>query len=220
MKEVKSPKKPLLYYYGIVLLVLVIFNVIVTPMITKSMVREVDYGTFMSKIEDKKIEDVQIEDNQILFTDKDDSNIVYKTGVMDDPTLTERLYDAGAKFSKEIDQQISPLASFLLTGILPLVIFIALGQYMGRKMMNQAGGKNSMAFGMGKSNAKVYVPSTEGIHFSDVAGEEEAKENLQEIVDYLHNPEKYTKVGASMPKGVLLVGPPGTGKTMLAKAVA
>ena len=220
MKEVKSPKKPLLYYYGIVLLVLVIFNVIVTPMITKSMVREVDNGTFMSKIEDKKIEDVQIEDNQILFTDKDDSNIVYKTGVMDDPTLTERLYDAGAKFSKEIDQQISPLASFLLTGILPLVIFIALGQYMGRKMMNQAGGKNSMAFGMGKSNAKVYVPSTEGIHFSDVAGEEEAKENLQEIVDYLHNPEKYTKVGASMPKGVLLVGPPGTGKTMLAKAVA
>ena len=220
MKEVKSPKKPLLYYYGIVLLVLVIFNVIVTPMITKSMVREVDYGTFMSKIEDKKIEDVQIEDNQILFTDKDDSSIVYKTGVMDDPTLTERLYDAGAKFSKEIDQQISPLASFLLTGILPLVIFIALGQYMGRKMMNQAGGKNSMAFGMGKSNAKVYVPSTEGIHFSDVAGEEEAKENLQEIVDYLHNPEKYTKVGASMPKGVLLVGPPGTGKTMLAKAVA
>ena len=207
MKEVKSPKKPLLYYYGIVLLVLVIFNV--TPMITKSMVREVDYGTFMSKIEDKKIEDVQIEDNQILFTDKDDSSIVYKTGVMDDPTLTERLYDAGAKFSKEIDQQISPLASFLLTGILPLVIFIALGQYMGRKMMNQAGGKNSMAFGMGKSNAKVYVPSTEGIHFSDVAGEEEAKENLQEIVDYLHNPEKYTKVGASMPKGVLLVGPPG-----------
>ena len=163
MKEVKSPKKPLLYYYGIVLLVLVIFNVIVTPMITKSMVREVDYGTFMSKIED----------NQILFTDKDDSSIVYKTGVMDDPTLTERLYDAGAKFSKEIDQQISPLASFLLTGILPLVIFIALGQYMGRKMMNQAGGKNSMAFRMGKSNAKVYVPSTEGIHFSDVAGDQD-----------------------------------------------
>lgn len=163
----------MLYYYGVVLLVLVIFNVIVTPMITKSMVREVDYGTFMSKIEDKKIEDVQIEDNQILFTDKDDSSIVYKTGVMDDPTLTERLYDAGAKFSKEIDQQISPLASFLLTGILPLVIFIALGQYMGRKMINQAGGKNSMAFGMGKSNAKVYVPSTDGIHFSDVAGDQD-----------------------------------------------
>lgn len=220
MKEVKSPKKPLLYYYGIVLLIIIVFNVLVTPMLTKTMVKEVDYGTFMSKIEDKKIDDVQIEDNQILFTDKDDAKTIYKTGVMDDPTLTERLYKAGAKFSKEIDQQMSPVASFLLTGVLPLVIFIALGQYMSRKMMNQMGGKNSMAFGMGKSNAKVYVPSTEGIRFSDVAGEEEAKENLQEIVDYLHNPEKYTKVGASMPKGVLLVGPPGTGKTMLAKAVA
>ena len=220
MKEVKSPKKPLLYYYGIVLLIIIVFNVLVTPMLTKTMVKEVDYGTFMSKIEDKKIDDVQIEDNQILFTDKDDVKTIYKTGVMDDPTLTERLYKAGAKFSKEIDQQMSPAASFLLTGVLPLVIFIALGQYMSRKMMNQMGGKNSMAFGMGKSNAKVYVPSTEGIRFSDVAGEEEAKENLQEIVDYLHNPEKYTKVGASMPKGVLLVGPPGTGKTMLAKAVA
>lgn len=220
MKEVKSPKKPLLYYYGIVLLIIIVFNVLVTPMLTKTMVKEVDYGTFMSKIEDKKIDDVQIEDNQILFTDKDDAKTIYKTGVMDDPTLTERLYKAGAKFSKEIDQQMSPIAGFLLTGVLPLVIFIALGQYMSRKMMNQMGGKNSMAFGMGKSNAKVYVQSTEGIRFSDVAGEEEAKENLQEIVDYLHNPEKYTKVGASMPKGVLLVGPPGTGKTMLAKAVA
>ena len=220
MKEVKSPKKPLFYYYGIVLLIIIVFNVLVAPMLTTTMVKEVDYGTFMSKIEDKKIDDVQIEDNQILFTDKDDANTVYKTGVMEDPTLTERLYKAGAKFSKEIDQQMSPVASFLLTGVLPLVIFIALGQYMSRKMMNQMGGKNSMAFGMGKSNAKVYVQSTEGIRFSDVAGEEEAKENLQEIVDYLHNPEKYTKVGASMPKGVLLVGPPGTGKTMLAKAVA
>ena len=220
MKEVKSPKKPLFYYYGIVLLIIIVFNVLVTPMLTKTMVKEVDYGTFMSKIEDKKIDDVQIEDNQILFTDKDDKNTIYKTGVMEDPTLTERLYKAGAKFSKEIDQQLSPVASFLLTGVLPLIIFIALGQYLSRKMMNQMGGKNSMAFGMGKSNAKVYVPSTEGIRFSDVAGEEEAKENLQEIVDYLHNPEKYTKVGASMPKGVLLVGPPGTGKTMLAKAVA
>ena len=220
MKEVKSPKKPLFYYYGIVLLIIIVFNVLVTPMLTKTMVKEVDYGTFMSKIEDKKIDDVQIEDNQILFTDKDDANTVYKTGVMEDPTLTERLYKAGAKFSKEIDQQMSPVASFLLTGVLPLVIFIALGQYMSRKIMSQMGGKNSMAFGMGKSNAKVYVQSTEGIRFSDVAGEEEAKENLQEIVDYLHNPEKYTKVGASMPKGVLLVGPPGTGKTMLAKAVA
>ena len=220
MKEVKSPKKPLFYYYGIVLLIIIVFNVLVTPMLTKTMVKEVDYGTFMSKIEDKKIDDVQIEDNQILFTDRDDANTVYKTGVMEDPTLTERLYKAGAKFSKEIDQQMSPVASFLLTGVLPLVIFIALGQYMSRKIMSQMGGKNSMAFGMGKSNAKVYVQSTEGIRFSDVAGEEEAKENLQEIVDYLHNPEKYTKVGASMPKGVLLVGPPGTGKTLLAKAVA
>ena len=220
MKEVKSPKKPLFYYYGIVLLIIIVFNVLVAPMLTTTMVKEVDYGTFMSKIEDKKIDDVQIEDNQILFTDRDDANTVYKTGVMEDPTLTERLYKAGAKFSKEIDQQMSPVASFLLTGVLPLVIFIALGQYMSRKIMSQMGGKNSMAFGMGKSNAKVYVQSTEGIRFSDVAGEEEAKENLQEIVDYLHNPEKYTKVGASMPKGVLLVGPPGTGKTMLAKAVA
>lgn len=160
MKEVKSPKKPLLYYYGIVLLIIIVFNVLVTPMLTKTMVKEVDYGTFMSKIEDKKIDDVQIEDNQILFTDKDDKNTIYKTGVMEDPTLTERLYKAGAKFSKEIDQQLSPVASFLLTGVLPLIIFIALGQYLSRKMMNQMGGKNSMAFGMGKSNAKVYVPST------------------------------------------------------------
>ena len=220
MKEVKSPKKPLLYYYGIVLLILVIFNVVITPMFAKSMVREVDYGTFMTKIEQKKIEDVQIEDNQILFTDKDDSDTIYKTGVMEDPTLTERLYKAGAKFSKEIDQQLSPIASFLLTGILPLVIFIALGQYLSRKLMNQMGGKNSMAFGMGKSNAKVYVPSTEGIRFSDVAGEEEAKENLQEIVDYLHNPEKFVDLGARIPKGILMVGPPGTGKTLLAKAIS
>ena len=221
MKEVKSPKKPLLYYYGIVLLIIIVFNVLVTPMLTKTMVQRRSIMELLcrrSKI--KKIDDVQIEDNQILFTDKDDKNTIYKTGVMEDPTLTERLYKAGAKFSKEIDQQMSPVASFLLTGVLPLVLFIALGQYMSRKMMNQMGGKNSMAFGMGKSNAKVYVPSTEGIRFSDVAGEEEAKENLQEIVDYLHNPEKYTRVGASMPKGVLLVGPPGTGKTMLAKAVA
>ena len=220
MKEVKSPKKPLLYYYGIVLLIIIVFNVLVTPMLTKTMVKEVDYGTFMSKIEDKKIDDVQIEDNQILFTDKDDANTVYKTGVMEDPTLTERLYKAGAKFSKEIDQQMSPVASFLLTGVLPLVIFIALGQYMSRKMMNQMGGKNSMAFGMGKSNAKVYVQKETGITFKDVAGEDEAKESLQEVVDFLHNPQRYVKIGAKLPKGALLVGPPGTGKTLLAKAVA
>ena len=220
MKEVKSPKKPLFYYYGIVLLIIIVFNVLVTPMLTKTMVKEVDYGTFMSKIEDKKIDDVQIEDNQILFTDRDDANTVYKTGVMEDPTLTERLYKAGAKFSKEIDQQMSPVASFLLTGVLPLVIFIALGQYMSRKMMSQMGGKNSMAFGMGKSNAKVYVQKETGITFKDVAGEDEAKESLQEVVDFLHNPQRYVKIGAKLPKGALLVGPPGTGKTLLAKAVA
>ena len=220
MKEVKSPKKPLFYYYGIVLLIIIVFNVLVAPMLTKTMVKEVDYGTFMSKIEDKKIDDVQIEDNQILFTDRDDANTVYKTGVMDDPTLTERLYKAGAKFSKEIDQQMSPIAGFLLTGVLPLVIFIALGQYMSRKMMNQMGGKNSMAFGMGKSNAKVYVQKETGITFKDVAGEDEAKESLQEVVDFLHNPQRYVKIGAKLPKGALLVGPPGTGKTLLAKAVA
>ena len=174
----------------------------------------------MSMIEQKKIGNVEVEDDQIIFTDKDDAKKIYKTGAMNDPTLTQRLYDSGAKFSKDIETTTSPLVSFLLTFVLPLIIFIGLGQYMGKKLMEQAGGKNSMAFGFGKSNAKVYVPSTQGIHFSDVAGEDEAKESLSEIVDYLHNPKKYSDVGASMPKGVLLVGPPGTGKTMLAKAVA
>ena len=185
MKEVKSPKKPLIFYYGIVLLILIVFNVVLTPMLSMKQVKEVDYGTFMSSIEDKKISDVQVEDNQILFTEKDNKNTVYKTGIMDDPTLTERLFKSGATFAKEIDTQMSPVASFLLTGVLPLIIFIALGQYMGRKMMEQAGGKNSMAFGMGKSNAKVYVKSTSGIKFSDVAGEDEAKDILKEIVDFL-----------------------------------
>ena len=220
MKEVKSPKKPLIFYYGIALLVIVLFNVIVSPMLVKARVTEVDYGTFMSMIEQKKIGNVEVEDDQIIFTDKDDAKKIYKTGAMNDPTLTQRLYDSGAKFSKDIETTTSPLVSFLLTFVLPLIIFIGLGQYMGKKLMEQAGGKNSMAFGFGKSNAKVYVPSTQGIHFSDVAGEDEAKESLSEIVDYLHNPKKYSDVGASMPKGVLLVGPPGTGKTMLAKAVA
>lgn len=168
----------------------------------------------------RKIGNVEVDDDQIIFTDKDDAKKIYKTGAMNDPTLTQRLYDSGAKFSKDIETTTSPLVSFLLTFVLPLIIFIGLGQYMGKKLMEQAGGKNSMAFGFGKSNAKVYVPSTQGIHFSDVAGEDEAKESLSEIVDYLHNPKKYSDVGASMPKGVLLVGPPGTGKTMLAKAVA
>ena len=220
MKEVKSPKKPLIFYYGIALLVIVLFNVIVSPLLVKARVTEVDYGTFMSMIEQKKIGNVEVEDDQIIFTDKDDAKKIYKTGAMNDPTLTQRLYDSGAKFSKDIETTTSPLVSFLLTFVLPLIIFIGLGQYMGKKLMEQAGGKNSMAFGFGKSNAKVYVPSTQGIHFSDVAGEDEANESLSEIVDYLHNPKKYSDVGASMPKGVLLVGPPGTGKTMLAKAVA
>lgn len=220
MKEVKSPRKPLIFYYGIALLVIVLFNVIVSPLLVKARVTEVDYGTFMSMIEQKKIGNVEVDDDQIIFTDKDDAKKIYKTGAMNDPTLTQRLYDSGAKFSKDIETTTSPLVSFLLTFVLPLIIFIGLGQYMGKKLMEQAGGKNSMAFGFGKSNAKVYVPSTQGIHFSDVAGEDEAKESLSEIVDYLHNPKKYSDVGASMPKGVLLVGPPGTGKTMLAKAVA
>ena len=220
MKEVKSPKKPLIFYYGIALLVIVLFNVIVSPLLVKARVTEVDYGTFMSMKKKKKIGNVEVDDDQIIFTDKDDAKKIYKTGAMNDPTLTQRLYDSGAKFSKDIETTTSPLVSFLLTFVLPLIIFIGLGQYMGKKLMEQAGGKNSMAFGFGKSNAKVYVPSTQGIHFSDVAGEDEAKESLSEIVDYLHNPKKYSDVGASMPKGVLLVGPPGTGKTMLAKAVA
>ena len=220
MKEIKSPKKPLIFYYGIVLLLIVLFNLIISPILMERQVMQVDYGTFMKMIEEKNIGEVEVGNSEIVFTDKDNTAI-YKTGAMDDPDLTERLYNAGATFAKEIEKTTSPLVSFLVTGILPLVIFIVLGQYMSRKLMQQmGGGKNSMAFGMGKSNAKIYVQSTEGIHFSDVAGEDEAKENLAEIVDYLHNPSKYTDVGASMPKGILLVGPPGTGKTMLAKAVA
>lgn len=192
---------------------------IFTAILMEKQVVEVDYGTFMSMIDEKNIGNVQVEDSQIIFTDKDNSAI-YKTGVMDDPTLTERLFKSGAKFSKDIEKTMSPILNIFLTVILPMLIFIGIGQYMSKKLIEQAGGKNSMAFGMGKSNAKIYVQSTEGIHFDDVVGEDEAKENLAEIVDYLHNPEKYTEVGASMPKGLLLVGPPGTGKTMLAKAVA
>ena len=219
MKEVKSPKKPLIYYYGIVLLIILLFNLIITPMLARAQVAEVDYGTFMDMIDEQNIGTVQVEDNEIIFTDKN-STTVYTTGAMEDPTLTERLHDSGATFARVVEQTMSPFISFLLTFVLPLLIFIGIGQYMSKKLMEQAGGKNSMAFGMGKSSAKVYVQSTEGIHFSDVAGEDEAKESLAEIVDYLHNPQKYTEAGASMPKGVLLVGPPGTGKTMLAKAVA
>ena len=219
MKEVKSPKKPLIFYYGIVLVILLVFNMFIYPLLMKTQVREVDYGTFMKMINEKNIGEVEVDDSEIIFTDKD-KNTYYKTGAMDDPGLTERLYDAGAVFSKNVDETISPIWHFLLTFLLPIIIFIGLGQYFSKKLIEQAGGKNALSFGMGKSNAKVYVQSTNGIRFSDVAGEDEAKENLAEIVDYLHNPAKYTDVGASMPKGVLLVGPPGTGKTMLAKAVA
>ncbi len=220
MKEVKRPKKPLFYYYGIVVAIILLFNIIMTPLLTQSQITEVDYGTFMEMIEEGNIGQVEVTDSRILFTDKDNSS-VYKTGVMNDPTLTERLYEAGAVFTKEIEQNSSSLFSFLFSFIIPMLIFIGIGQYMNKKLTEQFGGKNAMQFGgLGKSNAKVYVQSTEGIRFNDVAGEDEAKESLSEIVDYLHNPDKYTAVGASMPKGLLLVGPPGTGKTMLAKAVA
>ena len=221
MKEVKSPKKPLIYYYCIVLLVLMVFNSFIVPLIARQQIKEVDYGTFMSMTEKGEIGKVEIESNQILFTDKDGQN-VYKTGVMDDPNLTERLYASGAEFASEIVEEASPLMSFFLTWVLPIVIFVALGQLLYKKMIEKmGGGPNSMMFGLGNSNAKVYVPSTDGgIRFADVAGEDEAKDNLQEIVNYLHDPSKYKAIGASMPKGILLVGPPGTGKTMLAKAVA
>ena len=218
MKEVKSPKKPLIYYYVLVLAILFLFNLIVSPMLMRPQIDEVDYGTFMDMIEEKDVGVVEVTSTEITFTNKDNTQI-YQTGAMYDPTLTERLHEAGATFDSVSDQG-SPILSFLLSFVLPLAIFIGLGQYMSKKMMEQMGGKNSMSFGMGKSNARVYVQSSDGIRFADVAGEDEAKENLAEIVDYLHNPKKYTDVGASMPKGVLLVGPPGTGKTMLAKAVA
>ena len=221
MKEVKSPKKPLIYYYAIVLLVLMVFNSLILPLIAKRQIKEVDYGTFMTMTEKGEIGKVEIESNQILFTDKDGETI-YKTGVMNDPGLTERLHASGAEFASEIVEEASPLMSFLLTWILPVVFFVALGQLLYKKMSEKmGGGPNSMMFGLGNSNAKVYVPSTDGgIRFADVAGEDEAMDNLQEIVNYLHDPSKYKAIGASMPKGILLVGPPGTGKTMLAKAVA
>ncbi len=221
MKEVKSPKKPLIYYYAIVLLVLMVFNSLILPLIAKRQIKEVDYGTFMTMTEKGEIGKVEIQSNQILFTDKDGETI-YKTGVMNDPGLTERLHASGAEFASEIVEEASPLMSFFLTWILPVVFFVALGQLLYKKMSEKmGGGPNSMMFGLGNSNAKVYVPSTDGgIRFADVAGEDEAKDNLQEIVNYLHDPSKYKAIGASMPKGILLVGPPGTGKTMLAKAVA
>ena len=221
MKEVKPSKKPLAIYYAIVLLVLLVINLVVMPWLAERQVQEVDYGTFMSMTEQENIGKVDIQSNQIIFTDKDNKQI-YKTGLMNDPGLTERLYDAGAQFSSEIVEQGSPVLSFLLWFVLPILLFSFIGNQMNKKLMEKAGGgPDSMMFGgAGKSNAKVYVQSTHGIRFADVAGEDEAKENLQEIVNYLHDPKKYEEIGASMPKGILLVGPPGTGKTMLAKAVA
>lgn len=220
MEEIKKPKKPLIYYYVIVMAILLLVNFLLMPWVAQNRVQEVDYGTFISMTEEKQIQAVQVdqEENQILFTDKE--NHIYKTGMMDDPELTQRLYDSGAKFSGEIVEHVSPVLSILISWVLPILVFVGIGQYMSRKLINKASGPDSMIFGMGKSNAKVYVKSSEGIRFSDVAGEDEAKENLTEVVDYLHNPAKYKEVGAEMPKGILLVGPPGTGKTMLAKAVA
>ena len=222
MQEVKQPnKKPFIFYYLIALVAIMLINSLLVPQIVQRAVKEVDYNTFMQMTYDKQIDEVQVQDNQIVFTAKDDKTI-YKTGLMDDPDRTQRLYDSGAKFSSEIVEEASPILSFLISWLLPLIIIIGFGQLMYRQMAKKAGG-DSMMFGMGgmgKSNAKVYVKSSNGIKFTDVAGEDEAKENLTEIVEYLHDPEKYKEIGASMPKGILLVGPPGTGKTMLAKAVA
>lgn len=222
MQEVKQPnKKPFIFYYLIALVAIMLINSLLVPQIVQRAVKEVDYNTFMQMTYDKQIDEVQVQDNQIVFTAKDDKTI-YKTGLMDDPDRTQRLYDSGAKFSSEIVEEASPLLSFLISWLLPLIIIIGFGQLMYRQMAKKAGG-DSMMFGMGgmgKSNAKVYVKSSNGIKFTDVAGEDEAKDNLTEIVEYLHDPDKYKEIGASMPKGILLVGPPGTGKTMLAKAVA
>ena len=221
MKEVKTPRKPLAIYYALVLLMLLLLNLVLLPWMEERQIKEVDYGTFMTMTEEKNIGRVDIESNQIIFTDKDETQ-VYKTGLMNDTGLTERLYDAGATFSSEIVEQSSPVLNFLIWFVLPIILFSAIGNQMNKKLMEKAGGgPGSMMFGgMGKSNAKVYVQSTAGIRFADVAGEDEAKENLQEVVNYLHDPSKYESIGAKMPKGILLVGPPGTGKTLLAKAVA
>ena len=222
MQEEKKPRRPLIFYYVIVLLILLLFNLLFVPYVAERQIREVGYETFMGMIEKKDIGKVQIDrqDNEIVFTDKEETAI-YKTGMVEDSDLTQRLYESGAQFSGQIIEQTSPFLTIILSWILPIVVFIAIGHYMSKRLTNKAnGGPNSMIFGMGKSSAKVYVKSSEGIRFSDVAGEDEAKENLSEIVEYLHNPAKYREIGASMPKGILLVGPPGTGKTMLAKAVA
>ena len=221
MEQVKRPKKPLMFYYTIVLIILILFNIIAMPYIKEKQIKDVDYGTFISMTEKKEIKKVELQqqDNTILFTGKDGKTI-YKTAMVNDPDLTKRLYEADVSFyGEEIDQS-SPILVNILSWVLPILFFVALGEYMSRKLMKRAGGKNAMSFGMGKSSAKIDVKSSEGIRFRDVAGEDEAKENLSEIVEYLHNPARYKEIGASMPKGILLVGPPGTGKTMLAKAVA
>ena len=219
MNEVKKPRRSLLYYYFIVMLVLVLFNTILMPIFNSWEIKQVDYGTFISMTEKGEVGLVEVQDNQIIFTDKDKETI-YKTGKMEDPGLTERLYASGAEFSGEIVEETSPILTVLLSWLLPIILFVALGQFLSRKMMDKAGGPQSMMFSMGGSKARVYVKSSDGIKFSDVEGVDEAEESLQEIVDYLHDPAKYREIGAQMPKGVLLVGPPGTGKTMLAKAVA
>ena len=220
MNEVKKPRKSLIYFYIVMMILMLAFNSFIAPMLTQEEIKEVDYGTFMTMTEKGQIDSVQIEENQILFTAKD-SKTVYRTGVLNDPDLVNRLHESGAKFTSKIVEQMSPLASFFVSWVLPLAIFYILGQYLSRRFMDKAGGgAGSMMFNLGKSNARVYVKSSDGISFDDVEGVDEAEENLQEIVDYLHDPEKYREIGASMPKGVLLVGPPGTGKTMLAKAVA
>ena len=219
MNEVKKPRKPLMFYYGVAMVIILLFNLFAMPMLQSAVVTEVDYGTFMTMTQEKNIGKVEIQYNQIIFTDKADETI-YKTGVMNDPNLTERLYNAGAVFASPIAKEASPIMSFLMSWILPMVIFILLGQVLSRWMMKKMGGPNSMMFDAAKSDAKVYVKSDTGTKFDDIEGVDEAEENLQEIVDYLHNPQKYTEIGATMPKGLLLVGPPGTGKTMLAKAVA
>ena len=219
MNEVKKPRRSLLFYYFVVMLVLVLFNTILMPIFNSWEIKQVDYGTFISMTEKGEVGLVEVQDNQIIFTDKDKETI-YKTGKMDDPGLTERLYASGAEFSGEIVEETSPILTVLLSWLLPIILFVALGQFLSRKMMEKAGGPQSMMFNMGGSKARVYVKSSDGIKFSDVEGVDEAEESLQEIVDYLHDPAKYREIGAQMPKGVLLVGPPGTGKTMLAKAVA
>ena len=219
MNEVKKPKKPLIYYYGIVLVALLLFNFLAVPWLSQRQVKEVDYGTFMTMTEEKQVGKVEVQDNQILFTDKEEKQ-VYKTGLMTDPDLVNRLKASGAEFSSEIQEQMSPVLTFLMTWLVPILFFVGIGQLMSKRMMSKFNGPNSMLFGGKNSGAKVYVKSSGGIKFADVAGEDEAKENLAEIVDYLHDPGKYQHIGAHMPKGVLLVGPPGTGKTMLAKAVA